>query len=260
MIRFHALKPRRQNVPPTNHGTLRTPSVGQKPTLPEFTTPREYTPLLVTHPHLQPILRRPKTIYNFLSPRATLRHTLLSAIKRSEEEYADRANSFESSDYTRGFPSHEEHIELLLDSGISGNGSSQTLLLMIAGERTGEEPVGYAVANCSVKDASKYVDVTFELKMLYVIPAYRSQGFGSLLVYLLQILVASVYDRIKVQSNFPGISDFLTGTLQGQLYNDQSLSIYKHLSETIREIVPSENFTLDTYSGHTGEFKKVAHG
>ena len=185
------------------------------PTLPRSRLPGEYLHLLYKHPHQQSILRGPE-IFNFLNPPPTLRQALLSDIQMSETDYLGTPNRFETNiDYIRGFPGDDEHIQFLLDPVKPSRANAKTFLLIISGEKTGVDPIGYAVADCSVNDVSKYVDVKFELRMVYIIPAFRSQGYGTLLVHLLQILIASIYDHIKVRSNFPGISDFLTGKTNG---------------------------------------------
>lgn len=173
---------------------------------------------------------------------------MLFNIRTSEMEYVDRPNPFESSvNFIRGFPSYNQHIEFLLDPLLPPLADAQRLLLMISNEETGADPIGYAVSDCSIYDTAHNIHVMFDLRMLYVIPAYRSQGYGNLLVHLLQVLIASIYDRIKVQSNFPAIDQLFTGTLTGLSYNQFSTSIYQHLTRAFTGIIPQNNFTLDTY-------------
>lgn len=229
-------------------GRLAIPCRKTNPTLPNSRTPSEYLPVLLKHPHLRRILQAPKAVYSFLGPLPTLRQALLFNIRTSEMEFVDRPNPFERSDnFIRGFPGYNQHIEFLLDPLLPPLADTQRLLLMISNEETGANPIGYAVSDCSIHDTAHNIHVTFDLRMLYIIPAFRSQGYGNLLVHLLQILIASIYDRIKVQSNFPAIDQLLTGTLTGLSYNHFSTSIYQHLSHAFTAIIPQNNFTLDTY-------------
>ena len=216
--------------------------------LPKSRTPSQYLPLLLSHPHLRQILQTPRTVFNFLGPLPTLRQALLFNIRKSETELSDKPNAYESkSEFIRGFPSHNQHVEFLLDPIRPPLADAQRLLVMISNEPSGADPIGYAVADCSICDAIHNIHVTFELRMLYVTPSSRSQGYGNLLVHLLQILIARIYDQIKVQSNFPAIDSLLTGTLTGLIYNQFSASIYERLSTAFTDIVPHNNFTLDTY-------------
>jgi GNAT superfamily N-acetyltransferase len=216
--------------------------------LPGSIRPGEYLRLLDDHPHRRSILQSPRTVFTFMGPRPTLRRAMLFNIRKSELEYADKPNAFESgTHYIRDFPSRDQHVEFLLDSLSPTKVDAQRVLIMISHEETGADPIGYAVADCAIHDTARFIHVTFELKMLYVIPAFRSQGYGILLIHLLQSVISSIYDHIKSQSNFPGIVNLLTGTLCGITYNQFSTSIYERLSHAFSDNVLHKNFALNIH-------------